>query len=133
MNRSPWYTVYRTVQSRVGSDKRDCVELPYRTAESSKSWYEYASLIAGLEYGISHSRRSLHDGVPVELTDSRVPQGQFNPAMTSSMAVSEVIPDQPNGELAPSSPARPKFNTGRLPNTKASEGKPRLLLMGQRR
>lgn len=33
----------------------------------------------------------------------------------------------------PSSPTTPKYHTGRLPNSKAGDGKPRLLLMGQRR
>lgn len=33
----------------------------------------------------------------------------------------------------PSSPLTPKYHTGRLPNNKAGDGKPRLLLMGQRR
>lgn len=34
---------------------------------------------------------------------------------------------------APASPITPKYHTGRLPNSKAADGKPRLLLMGQRR
>jgi Ras-related GTP-binding protein C/D len=33
----------------------------------------------------------------------------------------------------PAPPAAPKFHTGKLPNSKAADGKPRLLLMGQRR
>ncbi|KAI9748576.1 MAG: hypothetical protein M1815_003127 [Lichina confinis] len=43
------------------------------------------------------------------------------------------MPDQASGEVALASPAKPKFNTGKLPNAKPGEGKPRLLLMGQRR
>ena len=34
---------------------------------------------------------------------------------------------------APASPITPKYHTGKLPNSKAADGKPRLLLMGQRR
>jgi hypothetical protein len=33
----------------------------------------------------------------------------------------------------PASPITPKYHTGKLPNSKAADGKPRLLLMGQRR
>ena len=34
---------------------------------------------------------------------------------------------------APASPITPKYHTGKLPNSKIPDGKPRLLLMGQRR
>jgi Ras-related GTP-binding protein C/D len=34
---------------------------------------------------------------------------------------------------APASPITPKYHTGKLPNSKVADGKPRLLLMGQRR
>jgi Ras-related GTP-binding protein C/D len=37
------------------------------------------------------------------------------------------------GADKPVPPAAPKFHTGKLPNSKAADGKPRLLLMGQRR
>ena len=33
----------------------------------------------------------------------------------------------------PANPIQPKWHTGRLPNSKVGDGKPRLLLMGQRR
>ena len=33
----------------------------------------------------------------------------------------------------PSGPTQPQFHTGKLPNSRANDGKPRLLLMGQRR
>lgn len=33
----------------------------------------------------------------------------------------------------PQSPSQPQFHTGRLPNSRTKDGKPRLLLMGQRR
>src|ERR1700750_3347388 len=36
--------------------------------------------------------------------------------------------DKPHGH-----PGTPKFHTGKLPNSKVGDGKPRLLLMGQRR
>jgi hypothetical protein len=43
------------------------------------------------------------------------------------------MPDEGESEPAPASPAKAKFNTGKLPNPKSEEGKPRLLLVGQRR
>lgn len=39
----------------------------------------------------------------------------------------------PNDADIPTSPAAHKYHTGRLPNGKVGDNKPRLLLMGQRR
>ncbi|CAI6336538.1 unnamed protein product [Periconia digitata] len=41
--------------------------------------------------------------------------------------------DLPEAEVPHTDPVPPRFHTGRLPNSKAGDGKPRLLLMGQRR
>ncbi|KAL5465228.1 hypothetical protein PMIN06_000711 [Paraphaeosphaeria minitans] len=41
--------------------------------------------------------------------------------------------DLPDAEVPHTEPVPPRFHTGRLPNSKAGDGKPRLLLMGQRR
>ncbi|KAF2816546.1 ras-related GTP-binding protein-like protein C [Mytilinidion resinicola] len=40
--------------------------------------------------------------------------------------------DLPDADIPPS-PVQPRYHTGRFPNNKAGDGKPRLLLMGQRR
>ncbi|KAF2744017.1 hypothetical protein M011DRAFT_470912 [Sporormia fimetaria CBS 119925] len=40
--------------------------------------------------------------------------------------------DLPDADV-PHTEVPPRFHTGRLPNSKAQDGKPRLLLMGQRR
>jgi Ras-related GTP-binding protein C/D len=43
------------------------------------------------------------------------------------------LQDLPDAEVPHTDPVPPRFHTGRLPNSKAGDGKPRLLLMGQRR
>ncbi|PVH93167.1 ras-related GTP-binding protein-like protein C [Periconia macrospinosa] len=43
------------------------------------------------------------------------------------------LQDLPEAEVPHTDPVPPRFHTGRLPNSKAGDGKPRLLLMGQRR
>ncbi|KZF24020.1 hypothetical protein L228DRAFT_209610 [Xylona heveae TC161] len=50
----------------------------------------------------------------------------------ASLTLERYLQDLPIAEV-PTSPLRPQFHTGRLPNSKLSDGKPRLLLMGQRR
>lgn len=42
------------------------------------------------------------------------------------------LQDLPEADI-PTSPAQPQYHTGKLPNSKVGDGKPRLLLMGQRR
>jgi Ras-related GTP-binding protein C/D len=42
------------------------------------------------------------------------------------------LQDLPNAEQPPVD-YPPQYHTGRVPNSKAGDGKPRLLLMGQRR
>jgi hypothetical protein len=42
------------------------------------------------------------------------------------------LQDLPDADI-PTSDMPPRYHTGRLPNSKAGDGKPRLLLMGQRR
>jgi Ras-related GTP-binding protein C/D len=42
------------------------------------------------------------------------------------------LQDLPDADI-PVSDMAPQYHTGRVPNSKAGDGKPRLLLMGQRR
>ncbi|KAF2756811.1 ras-related GTP-binding protein-like protein C [Pseudovirgaria hyperparasitica] len=42
------------------------------------------------------------------------------------------LQDLPDADV-PQSPEQPRYHTGKLPNSKAGDGKPRLMLMGQRR
>jgi Ras-related GTP-binding protein C/D len=42
------------------------------------------------------------------------------------------LQDLPDADIPPNE-VQPRYHTGRLPNSKAGDGKPRLLLMGQRR
>lgn len=55
---------------------------------------------------------------------------RFKPA--AKLTLMRYFQDLQNAEIPPS-PVAPRYHTGRLPNSKAGDGKPRLLLMGQRR
>jgi Ras-related GTP-binding protein C/D len=50
----------------------------------------------------------------------------------AQMTLMRYLQDLPDADIPPS-PVQPRYHTGRLPNNKAGDGKPRLLLMGQRR
>lgn len=75
---------------------------------------------------------------------SLVPESQFPQEEPSQADPSRLKPgaqltlmrylqDLPDAEVPHTDPVPPRFHTGRLPNSKAGDGKPRLLLMGQRR
>lgn len=55
---------------------------------------------------------------------------RFKPA--AKLTLMRYLQDLQNAEIPPS-PVTPRYHTGRLPNSKVGDGKPRLLLMGQRR
>ncbi|KAK8210499.1 ras-related GTP-binding protein-like protein C [Phyllosticta capitalensis] len=55
---------------------------------------------------------------------------RFKPA--AKLTLMRYLQDLQNADIPPS-PVTPRYHTGRLPNSKAGDGKPRLLLMGQRR
>jgi Ras-related GTP-binding protein C/D len=55
---------------------------------------------------------------------------RFKPSQR--LTLMRFLQDLPNAET-PASPMAPKYHTGKVPNSKAGDGKPRLLLMGQRR
>lgn len=50
----------------------------------------------------------------------------------AQLTMERFLQDLPNAEEPPQE-FPPQYHTGRLPNSKAGDGKPRLLLMGQRR
>lgn len=51
----------------------------------------------------------------------------------AQLTLMRYLQDLPDAEVPHTDPEPPRFHTGRLPNSKAGDGKPRLLLMGQRR
>lgn len=64
-------------------------------------------------------------------------QNDFNNSLSrlddaTSTTLMRYFQDLEQAEV-PVSPIVPKYHTGKLPNSKAADGKPRLLLMGQRR
>jgi Ras-related GTP-binding protein C/D len=50
----------------------------------------------------------------------------------AQLTMERFLQDLPNAEQPPQE-FPPQYHTGRMPNSKAGDGKPRLLLMGQRR
>jgi len=50
----------------------------------------------------------------------------------AQLTMDRFLQDLPNAEQPPQE-FPPQYHTGRVPNSKAGDGKPRLLLMGQRR
>ena len=51
----------------------------------------------------------------------------------AQLTLMRYLQDLPDADVPPS-PVHPRYHTGRLPNgSKSGDGKPRLLLMGQRR
>jgi Ras-related GTP-binding protein C/D len=50
----------------------------------------------------------------------------------AQLTMDRFLQDLPNAEQPPQE-FPPQYHTGRMPNSKAGDGKPRLLLMGQRR
>lgn len=50
----------------------------------------------------------------------------------AQLTMERFLQDLPNAEQPPQE-FPPQYHTGRVPNSKAGDGKPRLLLMGQRR
>jgi Ras-related GTP-binding protein C/D len=69
-----------------------------------------------------------HDGAEERRTSAS--SSLLKPSAQLTMA--RFLQDLPNAEEPPVDFA-PQYHTGRVPNSKAGDGKPRLLLMGQRR
>jgi hypothetical protein len=57
------------------------------------------------------------------------PLGALPNVMTDNLM--RYLQDLPDADK-PVSPIQPKFHTGKIPNSKVGDGKPRLMLMGQR-
>jgi len=55
---------------------------------------------------------------------------KINPG--ARLTLERFLQDLPNADT-PANPIPPKYHTGKIPNSKTGDGKPRLLLMGQRR
>jgi hypothetical protein len=55
---------------------------------------------------------------------------QFSPG--ARLTIERYLQDLANADTPPVTIA-PKYHTGKIPNSKSRDGKPRLLLMGQRR
>lgn len=73
-----------------------------------------------------HHDSHLGEGEPSQADPSRLKPG-------AQLTLMRYLQDLPDAEVPPTDPVPPRFHTGRLPNSKAGDGKPRLLLMGQRR
>lgn len=73
-----------------------------------------------------HHDLHLEQGEPSQADPSRLKPG-------AQLTLMRYLQDLPDAEVPHTDPVPPRFHTGRLPNSKAGDGKPRLLLMGQRR
>ena len=68
-----------------------------------------------------------------ESSDERPGAGQ-RVKTPAEKSLQRVLQNDAGGPSAPPAPeARPQYHTGRMPNSKLGDNKPRLLLMGQKR
>ena len=77
------------------------------------------------------SPREPVEQIAVEEAEGSGSRGQKLSDMTN-LTLIRYFQDLPDADIPPN-PVQPRYHTGRLPNSKAGDGKPRLLLMGQRR
>jgi hypothetical protein len=70
------------------------------------------------------------DGLQEAHTKSSASSSLLDPR--AQLTMERFLQDLPNAEQPPQE-FPPQYHTGRMPNSKAGDGKPRLLLMGQRR
>ena len=61
--------------------------------------------------------------------DSKSAAGDF---LQDELTLMRYLQELQDADIPPG-PSQPQFHTGRLPNSRTKDGKPRLLLMGQRR
>ncbi|KAF2799713.1 hypothetical protein K505DRAFT_53017 [Melanomma pulvis-pyrius CBS 109.77] len=86
----------------------------------------------------SSHRRLSAQSQPSPYDDSYLEHGEASQAGPSrlqpgaQLTLMRYLQDLPDADI-PVSDVPPRYHTGRLPNSKAGDGKPRLLLMGQRR
>jgi Ras-related GTP-binding protein C/D len=78
------------------------------------------------------SQHSFHGGPQFEQDEaSHAGAARLKPG--AQLTLMRYLQDLPDAESVPPSDLQPRYHTGRVPNSKAGDGKPRLLLMGQRR
>jgi Ras-related GTP-binding protein C/D len=76
------------------------------------------------------SRRAEEDVIQRVLAKSSASSSLLDPR--AQLTMDRFLQDLPDAEQPPQE-FPPQYHTGRMPNSKAGDGKPRLLLMGQRR
>jgi Ras-related GTP-binding protein C/D len=76
------------------------------------------------------SRETEQDDIPQALAKSSASSSLLDPR--AQLTMDRFLQDLPDAEQPPQE-FPPQYHTGRMPNSKAGDGKPRLLLMGQRR
>lgn len=79
----------------------------------------------------AQSQHSFHDE-PLDEQDKASQAGPSRLGAGARMTLMRYLQNLPDAEVPPTE-VPPRYHTGRLPNSKAGDGKPRLLLMGQRR
>ena len=79
----------------------------------------------------SQSHSSLHDESYLDPSEA-AQAGPLRLKPGAQLTLIRYLQDLPDAEI-PVTDVPPRYHTGRLPNSKAGDGKPRLLLMGQRR
>lgn len=82
------------------------------------------------------SPRAIRRRLSEESSDERPGAGQRvkTPAEKSLQRILQNDPGAPAMPATPAAPEnRPQYHTGRMPNSKLGDNKPRLLLMGQKR
>lgn len=81
---------------------------------------------------LSASHSSLRNVLPSDLEEPlQADPSRLKPG--AQLTLMRYLQDLPDAEAPHTDAVPPRFHTGRLPNSKAGDGKPRLLLMGQRR
>ena len=79
----------------------------------------------------AHSQLSLHTDSPFDHRETaQAASSRLQPG--AQLTLWRYLQDLPNADVPPTD-VPPRYHTGRLPNSKAGDGKPRLLLRGQRR
>lgn len=77
--------------------------------------------------------RAVRRKLSEESSDERPGAGQ-RVKTPAEKSLQRILQNQPGASSGPSAPQpRPQYHTGRMPNSKLGDNKPRLLLMGQKR
>jgi Ras-related GTP-binding protein C/D len=81
---------------------------------------------------LSAKSQSSVQGNPQLEQEERPQAGPSRLKPAAKLTLMKYLQDLPDADTPPTD-VPPRYHTGRLPNSKAGDGKPRLLLMGQRR